>query len=98
MSVVALVVGLVSGPGDVLACPLAPLTAWLRGEGSEGLTILLGVVGLVLPIVSLILARRALREIDHSPSRWRSAFRPDGECHGDGHVGLVRDGLRVGSP
>jgi hypothetical protein len=64
--VLALIIGLVSGPVS-LCLTLIPMTAWLEGKGTIGLTIAIAVVGGCLPLLGLLTARKALREIDSHP-------------------------------
>lgn len=67
LAIVSLVVGMISGP--VTFClTMAPLTAWLQGEGSAVLTVLLSVIGVLLPGAACVLAHLALREIDTRPN------------------------------
>jgi hypothetical protein len=65
-AVLALIIGLVSGPVS-LCLSLIPMTAWLEARGTIGLTIAIALVGGCLPVLGLVTARRALREIDNHP-------------------------------
>jgi hypothetical protein len=63
LAVVALVVGLLGGP--VTFClSMFGYSAYTAAQGSAGLTVLFGVIGMVLPAAALVLAVLALREME----------------------------------
>lgn len=66
LAILALIVGLVSGPVG-FCLTTAPLSAWIQGRGTVGLTWLMGIIALLLPVASLVLTHRALRQLDARP-------------------------------
>src|SRR5262249_37864666 len=80
LSIITLVVGLVSGP--ITFCLGLFTVVGQEKSPSTAVVIMLGVIGLILPVATLVLARYALREMERKANTGGRSFALTGAVSG----------------